>query len=608
MLRKLLRRDFGRLAAFSTAGLTIVPSSQESNAKLSRVEPVDPQFADFIDRMGGVPVIGEALTPAFEHNGRYAQLFANFLLERRPNPEGTSYRIAPASLGKIVSGERYFKEIAPFRDTRSVKYIWQTRHSLRFGFLELWQRVGGASMLGYPISEEVPEAHGITAQFFECGKLTYMASRSQPVQIEAIGRAYLAAMNNWTNASYRVKPLAVQTPGDSTNVRLTVLNTGTTDWTTSGPDAVRAGIRWADSHLPSARTLPPLLSLPQAVAPGDSVDLSFHIQLPDVPGPYRIQPDLRIGDDWFSSRTVRAPIVDVPVQLEVPEIRVGLLDISDDNPGVNQATIFSTKGLQIRDEGHTLLAELKPFERAVIRRDIPNEVQTINLPNGSLILTVGKVLVAPQEESLLRLEETAPQRTYRGTMEFAWLPHFQSAWVVNTLPMDDYLAGIVEQGDHIPWEALRASAIAFRTYGYTVRDERRKRGNLFDVAASTRHTPTLYTRDQVYHGFARELSGTRLREAIHDTRGRVMTYEGRSIHAVYFSRADGRTRSWHDIWGGKVKPWALGVTDPYSTGHSLLGHGIGLPLRSANLMAAAGANGEQILRHYYTDVTFEHVY
>ena len=87
-----------------------------------------------------------------------------------------------------------------------------------------------------------------------------------------------------------------------------------------------------------------------------------------------------------------------------------------------------------------------------------------------------------------------------------------------------------------------------------------------------------------------------------------MTYEGRSIHAVYFSRADGRTRSWHDIWGGKVKPWALGVTDPYSTGHSLLGHGIGLPLRSANLMAAAGANGEQILRHYYTDVTFEHVY
>ena len=34
----------------------------------------------------------------------------------------------------------------------------------------------------------------------------------------------------------------------------------------------------------------------------------------------------------------------------MPEIRVGLLDISDDNPGVTQATIFSTEGLRIHDE------------------------------------------------------------------------------------------------------------------------------------------------------------------------------------------------------------------------------------------------------------------
>ena len=169
--------------------------------------------------------------------------------------------------------------------------------------------------------------------------------------------------------------------------------------------------------------------------------------------------------------------------------------------------------------------------------------------------------------------------------------------------MDDYLSGLVEQNDTIPWEALRASAIAFRTYAYTVRAERRARNALFDVAASTRHTPTLYTRDQVYHGYARELSGTRLRDAIHDTRGCVLTYQGSTIHAVYFSRADGRTRSWHTQWGGSLKPWAVAVDDPYSRGQSLLGHGVGLPLRSANAMAADGANGEQILASYYTGTT-----
>ena len=87
-----------------------------------------------------------------------------------------------------------------------------------------------------------------------------------------------------------------------------------------------------------------------------------------------------------------------------------------------------------------------------------------------------------------------------------------------------------------------------------------------------------------------------------------MTYDSETIMAVYFSRADGRTRSWHATWGDAFKPWAVGVPDPYSVGQTLLGHGIGLPLRSANAMAGTGANGEQILASYYTDVDFGAIY
>ena len=87
-----------------------------------------------------------------------------------------------------------------------------------------------------------------------------------------------------------------------------------------------------------------------------------------------------------------------------------------------------------------------------------------------------------------------------------------------------------------------------------------------------------------------------------------MAYAGETIMSVYFSRADGRTRSWHDVWGGQPKPWAIGVPDPYSAGQRLLGHGIGLPLRSANAMAADGANAEQILTAYYTGIEFQFIY
>ncbi|MDE2869049.1 MAG: hypothetical protein OXR64_08255 [Chloroflexota bacterium] len=609
MPRQFSRRNLGRAAALGAAGLAAVPAERVL-AEVSGVSnaTIDPIFRAFVERVGGVAIVGDPLTERFLRNGRSAQLFANFLLEHWPENAGTDYDVQPALLGELASGGRYFQQIAPFRSEATVEYIWQTRHSVRFGFLELWNRLGRTALLGLPISEEVPEAGGVTAQFFQRGKLSYFAARDVPIQIEPLGRIYLAALNDGLDAVYTVHPAQPQTPGASTSVQLTVKNTGDDTWAAGGARAVTVGLRWADSHNPSTRATPAPVSLSDDVASGGSVTTDIAVQMPAVPGPFRLQPDLRVGGEWFTALAVQAPLIDVPAHLAMPDIRVGLLDISHDNPGVNQATIFSTAGLVVRDEGGSVLANLDEHERVTIRRDIPNQKHVIDLPDGTRLQTIGRVLIDPIEGSLLRLEETAPQRTYRGSMEFAWLASYQSAWVVNTLPMDAYLSGLVEQNDNIPWEALRASAIAFRTYAYTVRGPRRASGALFDVAASTRHTPTLYTRDQVYHGYARELSGTRLRDAIRDTRGCVLTYEGRTIHAVYFSRADGRTRSWHEEWGGPIKPWAVAVDDPYSRGQTLLGHGIGLPLRSANAMAAAGANGEQILAAYYTGINFEHVY
>ena len=395
----------------------------------------------------------------------------------------------PALLGQLVSGGRYFRQVDPFRSEPTVEYIWQTRHSVRFGFLELWKQLGRADLLGLPISEEVPEAGGITVQYFQRGKFSYLATRDVPIQIEPLGRAYLAALTDGIDAGYSVEPIAPLTPGGSATLKVTVENTGDDTWAATGDNAVQVGARWADSHSPATRTTPALTSLSHDIAPGGSATLDLAVQMPAVPGPFRLQPDLQIGGEWFSARAVPTLIVNAPAQLATPDVRVGLLDISGDSPGVDQATIFSTAGLEIRDEGGAVLGQLDADERVVIRRDIPNQLHVIDLPDSTQVQTVGKVLIDPTEGSLLRLEETAPQRTYRGSMEFAWLASYESAWVVNTVPMDDYLSGLVEQNDTIPWEALRASAIAFRTYAYTVRDQRRSSGALFDVAASTRHTP-----------------------------------------------------------------------------------------------------------------------
>ncbi len=568
---------------------------------------VDPLFERFYERHGGAPVLGEPLTLRFERNGRSAQLFGNFLLEHWPEHAGTPYEVQPALLGALASGFRYFGEVAPFRSWNQVEYLPATRHSLRFGFLDAWRAHGSADLLGLPISEEVPN-DGVTAQWFQRGRLSYDPLRAVPVQFDDIGRQWLAHSVDDIDAEYALEPLAPAEPDAAPPLRVTLTNRGRATWPSSGPDAVALGFRWADPYTPADHAPPSEQALPRDLPPGEALTLEVPAQLPSRPGQFRLQPDLRQRGEWFSSRAVAAPLVEAYAQLATPDVRVGLLDISDDNPDAERATITSTNGMVVRDEGGALLAETSGQERISIERDIANELQLMTLPDGSRVATVGKVLVAPQDGSMLRLLETDPWTTYRGTMEFAWLPAFTTAWVINTLPMEDYLSGIVEQGDHIGWEALRASVIAFRSYGSAVRTGKRARGSLFDVAASTHHTPTLFTRDHVYHGMAREFSGTRLRDAAEATRGMVMAYAGETIMSVYFSRADGRTRSWHDVWGGRPKPWAMGVPDPYSVGQRLLGHGIGLPLRSANAMAADGANAEQILTAYYTGIDFQFIY
>ena len=198
----------------------------------------------------------------------------------------------------------------------------------------------------------------MTAQFFQRGKLTYLATRTEPIQIEPIGRTYLAALTDEIDASYSVNPIAPQPPGGSTSLRLTVQNTGAETWAAAGDNAVQVGVRWADSNAPSVRATPARTPLPNDIASGGSATLDIAVQMPAVPGPFRLQPDLQTGGEWFTARAVRAPIVNAPAQLATPDVRVGLLDISNDNPGVGQATIFSTAGLEIRDEGGTVLGQL----------------------------------------------------------------------------------------------------------------------------------------------------------------------------------------------------------------------------------------------------------
>ncbi|MFL0269059.1 cell wall-binding repeat-containing protein [Candidatus Clostridium radicumherbarum] len=102
---------------------------------------------------------------------------------------------------------------------------------------------------------------------------------------------------------------------------------------------------------------------------------------------------------------------------------------------------------------------------------------------------------------------------------------------INNLKMEDYVKGVVpyEEGDTFPSEALKAQAIASRTWA--IKNSGKYISQGFNVSDDTN--------SQVYNGYSP--SSTKSNQAVTDTNGKVLTYNGGIIDALYSSSNGGWT-------------------------------------------------------------------
>jgi stage II sporulation protein D len=140
---------------------------------------------------------------------------------------------------------------------------------------------------------------------------------------------------------------------------------------------------------------------------------------------------------------------------------------------------------------------------------------------------------------------------YRGAIDFS-PGAFTGVDAINALTLDTYLRGVVpdESPPSWPLEALKAQAVAARTYAVATM----KPGAGFDLYPDTR--------SQVYGGVAAEVASTN--QAIAETRGEVVTYQGVPVVTYFFSTSGGRTEDVENTpLGNEPRPWLKSVDDPY---------------------------------------------
>ncbi|MBF0290788.1 MAG: SpoIID/LytB domain-containing protein [Nitrospinae bacterium] len=115
---------------------------------------------------------------------------------------------------------------------------------------------------------------------------------------------------------------------------------------------------------------------------------------------------------------------------------------------------------------------------------------------------------------------------------------------VNHVDMEDYIASVIssEMGSNWPLEALKAQAVASRTFAMYQME--RSREALYDMESTVR--------SQVYRGL---YEGDRVKEAVDSTRGLIAVYDGAPAGTFYHSSSGGRTENPREVWGRERLPY-----------------------------------------------------
>ncbi|WNS75255.1 stage II sporulation protein D [Bacillus sp. DTU_2020_1000418_1_SI_GHA_SEK_038] len=138
---------------------------------------------------------------------------------------------------------------------------------------------------------------------------------------------------------------------------------------------------------------------------------------------------------------------------------------------------------------------------------------------------------------------------------------------VDTLPLEDYVVGVVasEMPRAFEKEALKAQALAARTYivNQMIRENKSELPGGALVTDTVEHQ-VYKDMDEIRKTFGADYKWAieKITEAVKETSGQIIVYEGSPIDASFFSTSNGHTENSEAIWLNAV-PYLKSVESPW---------------------------------------------
>ena len=189
---------------------------------------------------------------------------------------------------------------------------------------------------------------------------------------------------------------------------------------------------------------------------------------------------------------------------------------------------------------------------------------TFTPAEGASILVHGTY---PQSDSqCLRPVQPVLHARYGGAIEVG-KDHDGRLFLIADLPLEEYVKGIAEVPRTWPMEALKAQAVAARSYALAHLRYPDETGERLGYQLCATEACQVYRGSSVSNG----PYGERWREAVEATAGQVLLYDGRPADTLYSSTSNGRTLGNEEVFAADPLPY-LRPVEENDDGASPLSH------------------------------------
>lgn len=411
-------------------------------------------------------------------------------------------------------------------------------------------------------------------------------------------------------------------PGEGKTITVTFQNTGRMNWRKGAKDLIaletnNSRLRLSDFTTKWVTPTNPQVLRTALVRPGEKFDFTFALKAPSKEGLYTESFQLVAktltpisGTSFDLNILVKDPNADPSKATAIipePTMRVGITNL---NSGI--ITSCSTPCTFANTDGKTLA--LIPAATQVTTTYSAG-TYTVKAPAGTYTST-SAIRITPDSNGVTAIVNYVTNfDTFRGIIEIHYATATSKLWVINELPMEQYLHGLAEATNSQALEYMKSLAVAARSYA------------LWHWYVSSKHKSENYilnsTTDQVYRGYNYEIKTPNFVKAVDQTKGIVMTHSSAGFDknplnialGAYSSGTDGRTRGFVEVWGGKTEDWEWLVSVPDPVGvipnaTTLSGnHMVGMSATGALRYAVnQGKTFDWILKYYYSGIDLKTLY